>query len=64
MTADVERASTALRTLGLAGTIETVVVLGNGGGSPAEAAQAYIYFMRNGYATGLTLPVDGGGLLV
>ncbi len=33
-------------------------------GSPAEAAQAYVYFMLNGYATGQILPVDGGGLLV
>ncbi len=34
------------------------------GGSPVEAAQAYVYLMLNGYATGQILPVDGGGLLV
>ncbi len=34
------------------------------GGSPAEAAKAYVYLMLNGYATGQILPVDGGGLLV
>ena len=34
------------------------------GGSPAEAARAYVYLMLNGYATGQVLPVDGGGLLV
>ena len=27
---------------------------------PAEAAQAYVYLMLNGYATGQILPVDGG----
>ena len=32
--------------------------------TPAEAAQAYVYFMLNSYATGQILPVDGGGLLV
>ncbi|MEI9992546.1 MAG: SDR family oxidoreductase [Rhizomicrobium sp.] len=32
--------------------------------SPAEAATAYIYLMLNGYVTGQSLPVDGGGLLV
>ncbi len=32
--------------------------------SPAEAATAYIYLMLNGYLTGQSLPVDGGGLLV
>lgn len=32
--------------------------------SPAEAAIAYVYLMLNGYVTGQTLPVDGGGLLV
>ena len=34
------------------------------GGSPAEAAKAYVYLMLNDYATGQILPVDGGGLLV
>ena len=34
------------------------------GATPAEAAQAYVYLMLNGYATGQILPVDGGGLLV
>ena len=34
------------------------------GGSPAEAAKAYVYLMLNGYATGQVLPVDGGGFLV
>ena len=34
------------------------------GGSPEEAAQAYVYLMLNGYATGQILPVDGGGLVV
>lgn len=34
------------------------------GGSPAEAARAYVYLMLNGYATGQILPVDGGGLVV
>jgi NAD(P)-dependent dehydrogenase (short-subunit alcohol dehydrogenase family) len=34
------------------------------GGSPAEAAKAYVYLMLNGYVTGQVLPVDGGGLLV
>ena len=33
-------------------------------GSPAEAAQAYVYAMLNPYVTGQILPVDGGGLLV
>ncbi len=32
--------------------------------SPAETAKAYIYLMLNDYATGQTLPVDGGGLLL
>ena len=31
--------------------------------SPAEAAQAYVYLMLNGYTTGQILPVEGGGLL-
>ena len=34
------------------------------GATPAEAAKAYVYLMLNGYVTGQTLPVDGGGLLV
>ncbi len=34
------------------------------GAVPAEAAQAYIYLMLNGYVTGQILPIDGGGLLV
>jgi NAD(P)-dependent dehydrogenase (short-subunit alcohol dehydrogenase family) len=33
-------------------------------GTPEEAAKAYVYLMLNGYATGQTLAVDGGGLLV
>lgn len=32
--------------------------------SPDEAATAYVYLMLNGYVTGQTLAVDGGGLLV
>lgn len=32
--------------------------------TPGEAAQAYVYLMLNDYATGQTLSVDGGGLLV
>jgi NAD(P)-dependent dehydrogenase (short-subunit alcohol dehydrogenase family) len=32
--------------------------------TPLEAAQAYVYLMLNNYATGQTLSVDGGGLLV
>jgi len=34
------------------------------GASPTEAATAYVYAMLNGYVTGQTIPVDGGGLLV
>ncbi len=34
------------------------------GGSPLEAAMAYIYLMLNDYATGQVLSVEGGGLLV
>jgi NAD(P)-dependent dehydrogenase (short-subunit alcohol dehydrogenase family) len=33
-------------------------------GAPAEAALAYVYLMLNGYVTGQTLPVDGGGMIV
>lgn len=32
--------------------------------TPAEAAQAYVYFKCSEYSSGLILPVDGGGLLV
>jgi NAD(P)-dependent dehydrogenase (short-subunit alcohol dehydrogenase family) len=32
--------------------------------TPQEAAQAYVYLMLNNYATGQTLSVDGGALLV
>ena len=34
------------------------------GAEPTETAKASLYFLGNGYATGQTLPVDGGGLLV
>lgn len=34
------------------------------GGSPEEAATAYIYLMLNGYVTGQILSVDGGGMIV
>ncbi len=34
------------------------------GGTPEEAAMAFIYLMLNTYATGQILPVEGGGLLV
>lgn len=34
------------------------------GGSPIEAATAYVYSMLNSYATGQIFPVDGGGWLV
>ncbi len=33
-------------------------------GEPEEIAEAYLYFMRQGYSTGQTVVVDGGGLLV
>ena len=33
-------------------------------GSPADAAQAYVYSMLNRYVTGQILPVDGGSMLV
>lgn len=33
------------------------------GASPEEAATAYVYSMLNGYTTGQTIPVDGGGSL-
>ena len=32
-------------------------------GEPAEIAEAYLYLMRQSYATGQVLVVDGGGLL-
>lgn len=32
-------------------------------GRPAEAAEAYLYLMRNGYATGQVLYVEGGSIL-
>jgi NAD(P)-dependent dehydrogenase (short-subunit alcohol dehydrogenase family) len=32
-------------------------------GAPAEIAEAYLYLMRQGYATGQVLVVDGGALL-
>lgn len=34
------------------------------GGTPREAAQAYVYLMQNAYVTGQILSIDGGGLLV
>ena len=34
------------------------------GATPTEAATTYVYLMLNGYVTGQTLAVDGGGLLV
>lgn len=33
-------------------------------GSPADLAEAYVSFLRNGYATGQSLVVDGGASLV
>jgi NAD(P)-dependent dehydrogenase (short-subunit alcohol dehydrogenase family) len=33
-------------------------------GEPADIAQAFLYFMRNGFSTGTVLVVDGGGVLV
>jgi NAD(P)-dependent dehydrogenase (short-subunit alcohol dehydrogenase family) len=32
-------------------------------GLPAEVAQAYLYVMKCGYATGQIIQVDGGGML-
>jgi NAD(P)-dependent dehydrogenase (short-subunit alcohol dehydrogenase family) len=32
-------------------------------GEPAEIAEAYLYLMRQSYATGQVLVVDGGALL-
>jgi NAD(P)-dependent dehydrogenase (short-subunit alcohol dehydrogenase family) len=34
------------------------------GGTVEEAAEAYLYLMRNTYVTGQVLRVDGGGSLV
>ncbi|WLW51004.1 SDR family oxidoreductase [Streptomyces sp. YU58] len=33
-------------------------------GEAGDVAEAYLYLMRNGYSTGATVVVDGGGLLV
>jgi NAD(P)-dependent dehydrogenase (short-subunit alcohol dehydrogenase family) len=33
-------------------------------GEPAEAAEAYLSFMRSAYTTGQVVVVDGGKLLV
>ena len=33
-------------------------------GQPEEIADAVLFLMKNGYVTGITLTVDGGGLLV
>jgi NAD(P)-dependent dehydrogenase (short-subunit alcohol dehydrogenase family) len=33
-------------------------------GDPQEIAQGYLYLMRQTFATGQTLAIDGGGLLV
>lgn len=33
-------------------------------GEAEDVAEAYLYLMRNGYSTGATVVVDGGGLLV
>jgi NAD(P)-dependent dehydrogenase (short-subunit alcohol dehydrogenase family) len=33
-------------------------------GEPAEIAEAYLYLMRQGYATGQVVVVDGGAVLV
>ncbi len=33
-------------------------------GEPGEIAEAYLYLMRQGYSTGQSVVVDGGGLLV
>ena len=33
-------------------------------GEPADIAHAYIHFMENGFASGQTLIIDGGGVLV
>lgn len=33
-------------------------------GTPEEIADAVLFLMKNDYVTGITLPIDGGGLLV
>jgi NAD(P)-dependent dehydrogenase (short-subunit alcohol dehydrogenase family) len=33
-------------------------------GTSDEVADAVLFLMRNGYVTGITLTIDGGGLLV
>jgi NAD(P)-dependent dehydrogenase (short-subunit alcohol dehydrogenase family) len=33
-------------------------------GRPEEIADAVLFLMKNGYVNGITLTVDGGGLLV
>ena len=33
-------------------------------GRPEELADAVLFLMKNGYVNGITLTVDGGGLLV
>lgn len=33
-------------------------------GQPADIADAVLFLMKNGYVTGITLTIDGGGLLV
>jgi NAD(P)-dependent dehydrogenase (short-subunit alcohol dehydrogenase family) len=33
-------------------------------GTPEEIAEAVLFLMKNTYVTGVTLPIDGGGLLV
>jgi len=33
-------------------------------GRPDELADAVLFLMKNGYVNGITLTVDGGGLLV
>ena len=33
-------------------------------GKPEDIADAALFLMKNGYVTGITLTIDGGGLLV
>jgi NAD(P)-dependent dehydrogenase (short-subunit alcohol dehydrogenase family) len=33
-------------------------------GRPEELADAVLFLMKNGYVNGITLTVDGGGLLI
>ena len=33
-------------------------------GRPEEIADAVLFLMKNGYVNGITLTVDGGGLLI